>query len=348
MRGTPPLDSPAAPADRMTARAAPARARPGLGGVGWRAILLRREASVAILLVVGSLLFGLTHPAFLSFTNLASILVNTAVVALVSTGMTMIIVTGGIDVSIGSTLGMGMLVAVNLELGGSNILVVLLACLGVGLLIGLVNGTIVAFGRIHPIIVTLGMLNIVRALQVQFLGPLYITAPPTTPGRALALSTVVGLPTPWWIAMLVGLAGSLFLLRRPLGRQIYALGGNPEAARLAGVNIRMVTIFVYAVTGLLVGLAAVIQLGLGGTVAASAGSGLELQVIAATVIGGASVLGGRGTILGSILGALLVETVHNATIAIGTISLLDGLIVGVLIIVAVGLDVLQNRRAATV
>jgi len=361
MRGTPPLDGPAAPFDDAPAAGAATvptatatRARmgpaglPGLTGMDWRTVLRRREAVVAIILVVGSLLFGLTHPAFLTFTNLSSILVNSAVVALVSVGMTMIIVTGGIDVSVGSTLGMGMLVAVNLELGGQNLLLVLLACVGVGLLIGLVNGSIVAFGGIHPIIVTLGMLNIVRALQIQFLGPLYITAPPTTQGRALALSAILGLPTPWWIAMVVGLIGSLFLLRRPLGRRIYALGGNPEAARLAGVNVRLVTIFVYAVTGLLVGLAAVIQLGLGGTVAASAGSGLELQVIAATVIGGTSVLGGRGTILGSILGALLVETVHNATIAIGTISLLDGLIVGVLIVLAVGLDVVQNRKATIV
>jgi ribose/xylose/arabinose/galactoside ABC-type transport system permease subunit len=138
------------------------------------------------------------------------------------------------------------------------------------------------------------------------------------------------------------------LLRRPLGRHIYALGGNAEAARLAGINVRLVTIFVYAFIGLLVGLAAVIQLGLSGTVQPNAGTGLELQVIAATVIGGTNILGGRGTVIGSLLGALLVEMVHNALITIGTISLLEGLVIGILIILAVALDVLRNRKASMV
>lgn len=346
MRSTPQLETASAPATaapgalgRVTAR------RPG---TDWRAFLLRRESSVAILLVIGSILFNFTHSAFLTWNNITSILVNTSVVAMISVGMTMIIVTGGIDVSIGSMMGMGMLVAVRLELNGQNLLVVMAACIGAGLLMGLINGVIISYGRIHPIIVTLGMLNIIRALQVKFIGPLYITAPPTTQGRDLALANLLGIPVPWWLAMLCALVGSLFLIYRPLGRRIYALGGNPEAARLAGVNVRLVTIFVYAITGMLVGLASMIQLGLGGTVAASAGVGLELSVIAATVIGGTSILGGRGTILGSILGALLVEAVHNGMIAVGTISLLDGLVIGVLIIVAVGLDLLQNRKAVTV
>src|SRR5437868_5467800 len=222
-----------------------ARGRPAALGVRvdrpagtWRALLARREVSVAALLVIGSVLFDLTHPSFLTFGNISSILTNVAVVATISIGMTMVIVTGGI--------------------------------------------------------------------------------------------------------------ASWVLVRRPLGRHVYALGGNPEAARLAGVNVRLVTIFVYAVTGVLVGLAAVIQLGLSGTVQPNAGTGLELQVIAATVIGGTSILGGRGTVAGSILGALLVETVHSALITIGTISLLEGLVVGLLILIAVGFDVLQNRGATKV
>jgi len=311
-----------------------------------RALLARREVSVLALLVVASLLFDLTHPSFLSFGNITSILANVAVVAIISIGMTMVIVTGGIDVSIGSTLALCMLVAAKAMVAGVDLAGVLLVALAVGLLVGAINGALVAVGRIHPIIVTLGTLNIIRAVHTQILGPQWITPPPVA--RVLALGSLAGLPAPWWLAILLGSAATWVLARRPLGRHIYALGGNPEAARLAGVRVRSLTVVVYATTGLLVGLAAVIQMGFSGTVQPNAGTGLELQVIAATVIGGTSILGGRGTVAGSILGALLVETVHNALIAVGTISLLEGLVVGALILIAVGVDVLQNRGASKV
>lgn len=312
----------------------------------WRALLAQREVSVLGLLIAGSLIFDVTHPSFLTLENINSVLTNVAVVATISIGMTMVIVTGGIDVSIGSMLALCMLVAAKSMVGGANLAIVLAVALGVGLAMGALNGAIVAFGRIHPIIVTLGTLNIFRALHIQILGPQWITPPPVA--RILSLGTLAYLPAPWWLAVLLGAIVSGVLTLRPLGRHIYALGGNPEAARLAGINVRLVTIFVYAMTGLLVGLAAVIQLGLSGTVQPNAGTGLELQVIAATVIGGSSILGGRGTVVGSILGALLVETVHSALITIGTVSLLEGLIVGLLILIAVGIDVLQNRGATKV
>lgn len=311
-----------------------------------RALLARRESSVLVLLIVASLLFGLTHPSFLTRDNIASILSNVAVVAIMSVGMTLVIVTGGIDVSIGSTLALCMLMSAKTMLAGGDLLVALAAALAVGAIVGAVNGAIVAYGRIHPIIVTLGTLNMIRALHIQILGPQWITPPPVA--RILALGTVAGVPAPFVLTVALGIVCTLFLLRRPLGRHIYGLGGNPEAARLAGVDVRRVTICVYAVTGLLVGLAAVIQLGVSGTVQPNAGVGLELQVIAATVIGGTSILGGRGTVAGSLLGALLVETVHNALITVGTISLLEGLVIGILILLAVGADVLQNRGAVTV
>jgi ribose/xylose/arabinose/galactoside ABC-type transport system permease subunit len=160
----------------------------------------------------------------------------------------------------------------------------------------------------------------------------------------LALGTFIGIPNAWWLTMIVAAAMSAFVVWRPLGRAIYAIGGNSEAARLAGVDVPRVTVAVYLFLGVLVGFAAVIQVGQAGTVQPNAGTGLELQVIAATVIGGTSILGGRGTIIGGLLGALLVEAVHNALITIGTVSLLEGLIVGALILIAVAADVLQHRR----
>lgn len=312
-----------------------------------RALLSSREFGILALLVIVSILFNLRYPTFLTFNNIISILSNVAVVAIVSIGMTAVIVTGGIDVSVGSLLALCMLVAARVIIvGGDNILLVLLITLGVGLLMGMLNGALVAYGRIHPIIVTLGTLNIIRALHIQLLGPQWITPAPVV--RPLAQSALLGIPLPFWLVVLLTILVGLFLQRRPLGRHIYGLGGNPEAVRLAGISVRKTTIFVYAFIGVMVGLAAIIQLGLSGTVQPNAGIGLELQVIAATVIGGTNILGGRGTVIGSLLGALLVEAVHNALITMGTIALLEGLVIGVLILIAVALDVVRNRKAALV
>jgi len=339
MRSTPPHEGAQPPFSKPPPIAAwgePSR-------IDWRYWLARREVIVLFILVAGSVLFNLTHRSYLTGDNIVSILSNVSVVAITSIAMTMVIVTGGIDVSVGSMLALCMLMSAKTMVAGGDLVVALLVSLGLGLLAGLINGAIVAFGRIHPIIVTLGTLNIIRAVHIQILGPQWITPPPAA--HHLALGTFIGWPIPWWLAVLLCVLFSLFLTRRPLGRHIYAIGGNAEAARLAGVNVRGVTIFVYAMTGMLVGLAAVIQLGQSGTVQPNAGVGLELQVIAATVIGGTSILGGKGTVVGAVLGALLVEAVHNALITIGNLGLIEGLIIGVLILIAVGFDVIQNRKA---
>jgi rhamnose transport system permease protein len=327
-----------------TAESPLAKPQPGEPSrIDWRYWLARREVIVFLILVAGSVVFNFTHRSYLSGDNIVSILSNVAVVAIGSIGMTMVIVTGGIDVSVGSMLALCMLMSAKTAVAGGGLVVALLVSLGVGLLAGLINGAIVAFGRIHPIIVTLGTLNIIRAVHIQILGPQWITPPPAA--HAMALGRFLGWPIPWWLTVLLCVVFSLFLARRPLGRHIYAIGGNTEAARLAGVNVLGVIIFVYAMTGMLVGLAAVIQLGQSGTVQPNAGLGLELQVIAATVIGGTSILGGKGTVVGAVLGALLVEAVHNALITIGNLGLIEGLIIGLLILIAVGVDVIQNRRA---
>ncbi len=307
-----------------------------------RELAVRRESIVLLILIVGSVLFDLTHPTFLTPANLEQIFTNVAVVAIISIGMTLVIVTGGIDVSVGSALALCMFAAGKVMIGGGGLLPAILAALVVGAVAGVVNGTLVAYGRIHPIIVTLGTLNIIRAIHIGVLGKDWLVPPHLAEG--LALGTFLAVPNAWWFTMIVAALLTAFVFWRPLGRAIYAVGGNPEAARLAGVNVPLVTVAVYALMGILVGFAAVIQVGQAGTVQPNAGSGLELQAVAATVIGGTSILGGRGTIVGGLLGALLVEAVHNALITIGNVGLLEGLVVGVLILIAVAADVLQHRR----
>ncbi len=307
-----------------------------------RDLALRRESIVLAILIIGSVAFDLTHPTFLTPSNLEQIFTNVAVVAIVSVGMTLVIVTGGIDVSVGSALALCMYAAGKVMVGGGGLLPAIVAGLVTGIVVGALNGVLVAYGRIHPIIVTLGTLNIFRAIHIGVLGKNWLVPPHVA--EDLALGTTLGVPNAWWLTMIIAAVLTCFVVWRPLGRAIYAVGGNTEAARLAGVNVPLVTVAVYALMGVLVGFAAVIQLGQAGTVQPNAGSGLELQAVAATVIGGTSILGGRGTIVGGLLGALLVEAVHNALITIGTVSLLEGLVVGVLILIAVAADVLQHRR----
>jgi ribose/xylose/arabinose/galactoside ABC-type transport system permease subunit len=318
-------------------------ARPSGAGLGWlRELAVRRESIVLAILVLGSIGFDFTHPTFLTPGNLEQIFTNVAVVALVSIGMTLVIVTGGIDVSVGSALALCMFAAGKVIIGGGGLVLAIVAALLVGAFVGVLNGTLVAYGRIHPIIVTLGTLNIIRAVHIGVLGKNWLIPPHLA--EDLALGTFLGIPNAWWMTMIVAALLTAFVIYRPLGRAIYAIGGNAEAARLAGVNVPLVTVSVYVLMGVLVGFAAVIQLGQAGTVQPNAGTGLELQAIAATVIGGTSILGGRGTIVGGLLGALLVEAVHNALITIGTVGLLEGLVVGALILIAVAADVLQHRR----
>jgi ribose/xylose/arabinose/galactoside ABC-type transport system permease subunit len=320
-----------------------ALARPAGGGRSrLRELALRRESIVLAILIVGSIGFDLTHPTFLSRGNLEQIFTNVAVVALVSIGMTLVIVTGGIDVSVGSALALCMFAAGKVMIGGGGLLPAIAAALVVGAFVGVLNGTLVAYGRIHPIIVTLGTLNIIRAVHIGAVGKNWLVPPHLA--EDLALGTFLGVPNAWWLTMIVAALLTAFVVYRPLGRAIYAIGGNAEAARLAGVNVPLVTVSVYVLMGVLVGFAAVIQVGQAGTVQPNAGTGLELQAVAATVIGGTSILGGRGTIVGGLLGALLVEAVHNALITIGTVGLLEGLVVGILILIAVAADVLQHRR----
>jgi ribose/xylose/arabinose/galactoside ABC-type transport system permease subunit len=322
-------------------------ARPSGARLGpLRELALRRESIVLAILIVGSIGFDFTHPTFLTPGNLEQIFTNVAVVALVSIGMTLVIVTGGIDVSVGSALALCMFAAGKVIIGGGGLVLAIVAALLVGAFVGVLNGTLVAYGRIHPIIVTLGTLNIIRAVHIGVLGKNWLIPPHLA--EDLALGTFVGIPNAWWMTMIVAALLTAFVIYRPLGRAIYAVGGNAEAARLAGVNVPLVTVSVYVLMGVLVGFAAVIQLGQAGTVQPNAGTGLELQAIAATVIGGTSILGGRGTIVGGLLGALLVEAVHNALITIGTVGLLEGLIVGILILIAVAADVLQHRRRRVV
>lgn len=309
---------------------------------GFRKVLRRREFTVLGLIVLLVVLFSLTTERFMSVSNLSNLLLQLAGTAISAIGMTMVIITGGIDVSVGSTLGMASVVAGKLLVGGYSPFLVLLSALGTGLVIGLFNGTLIAFGNVPPIIVTLGMMSILRSLMYQLLGGRWISGiPPAI--RVIGLGKWLGVPISMWITVVLIAFFTYFLSSRPLGRAIYAVGNNPEAARVSGIDLRRTTLFVYAILGALAGFAGLVYVARTGIVQTNTGSGFELEVIAAVVLGGTSILGGRGTIIGSLLGAFLVGIIKNGMVLLNVPALSEGLVVGVLIILSVMIDVIRAR-----
>jgi ribose transport system permease protein len=290
---------------------------------------------------------GASVDTFFTAANLQDILSSVAPVTIIGVGMTAVIVTAGIDVSVGSSLAVVMVViAQQIRDDGLPLLPALGLGLLIGGLLGLVNGVLVAYGRIHSIIVTFGTLNVFRFVSLQIFHGREVAGVPGTL-RFLgggAAGRTLGLPHSWALAILVAALAWVYMRYAPTGRHLYAIGGDAVAARLAGIRVRRRLVGVYTATGVLVGLAACCVIGEGGLVAENAGTGLELQVIAAVVIGGTTILGGRGTVLGTVRGALLVGTVTSGVTLLGWRSELTALFIGVFILVAVGADLLRERR----
>jgi rhamnose transport system permease protein len=306
------------------------------------ALVRSREATVGAFVISLGIFLEVATGRFLTLDNLANVLLSSAGTGIVALGMTLIILTGGIDVSVGSMLGVTSVAVGYAAAARWGMLPVTLVGLTVGASLGFANGALVAFGGIMPIIATLGTLNILRALTFQLLRAKWISdLPPTL--HTLGLGLILHIPLAAWAAAALTLMFFYVTTRRPLGRHIYAIGGNAEAARLAGIDLGRATLFIYATTGVLVGIAALIYVGQTGIVQSNTGVGFELQVIAAVVLGGTSILGGRGSVLGSALGALLVSEIKNGLTLLNISGLAEGMVSGVLILLAVGVDLLRMR-----
>jgi ribose transport system permease protein len=312
-----------------------------------RQVLEAREASIVAILLVMATVMSIAYPQFHTVDNVNNILLAVAQVAIVGVGMTMVIVTGGIDVSVGSALAVCAVVVGQRLQDGAGIAEAFVAGIAVGTAIGLVNGLLIGLGRVHSIIVTFGMLNILRVVSFKLTGGKWLSNLPDTL-TYFGSGRLGGIPFAWWLAMALAAAASYYLQRRPTGRHLYALGGNPETARLAGVAVLRRTVFVYTLTGALVGVASIVFVGGSGSVIqTNVGVGFELDVSAAVVIGGTSILGGKGTVVGTLLGALLVGTIRNALVIVNVSALYTGVILGALILVTVALDLLRRGGRRT-
>lgn len=305
------------------------------------------QVAAGAILIVLFIALSIASPAFLTADNLFNLGSQTSVNAVMAVGVTLVIITAGIDLSVGSVAALsgvaGVLMMV--QLGFSPVLGIL-GGVAVGATAGLVNGLLVAVVGLPPFIATLGMLSVARGLVLISTGAVSVFGAPEG-FRLLGQGVIGSVPIPILVIVVVAIAGHLVLTRTRLGRYAYAMGSNAEAARLSGIPVRRHLTGVYVICGALAGL--------GGMIAASRinsgqpnfGTGLELDVIAAVVIGGASLFGGQGTVLGSLIGAFLVALIRNGAVLLDINTFYQNVIIGVIIWLAVWWDRFRRRKLGT-
>lgn len=299
--------------------------------------LLQRLGSVIglVLLVIA---LSILSPDFLTTGNLLTVLRQVSINALIAFGMTFVILTGGIDLSVGALLAFSGAVTAGVMAAGQSAGLAICAGLGIGTLLGLINGVLVSWGRVAPFIATLGMMTLVRGLTLSY-----------TQGRPIGVSNtgfaLLGdgyvahlIPIPViWMFVLFAVCG--FVLRGTVfGRHIFAIGGNEEAARLSGVRVWAIKLGVYGLSGLLSAFAGIVLTSRLYSAQATAGSGYELDAIAAVVLGGTSLSGGRGWLFGTLVGALLIGFLNNGLNLLGVSSFYQQVVKGAVILIAVLID----------
>lgn len=311
-----------------------------------RAVSGQELVLIGVIVVIWALL-GIFTPGFLEPASLQPLLSSVAPIALIGVGMTLVIITAGIDISVaGMVMVCAVIVAKMMAEVGLPLPVALLIGIVIGGLLGLLNGVLIAIGRVHPIIITFGTANVFLFIGLRIFDSQTVNGIPTSVGilgRGEA-GRFLGIPHSFIIMLVLAAIVWWFLRYTAGGRHFYAIGNDAPAAKLAGIRVERHTMIPYIVTGLLAGFAATIVIANGTqSLAPTVGKGMELQVIAAVVIGGTSILGGRGTVLGTVLGAILVQTVTSGTIQLGWPSQLANFFVGVAIVIAVGADIIQQR-----
>ncbi len=303
----------------------------------------REFGTAAGLLLLCATLAFLT-PHFLSVSNLMNVVQQTAINAIIAAGMTLVIISGGIDLSVGSVVALSGVVLGSLLTGGHSLSVSLAAGLAVGALCGLVNGVLISFARLPPFIATLGMMSVTRGLALVYTQGRPISGF-SEPFRFLATGELLRVPMP--VLLMLGVFGvaGFSLGWTKLGRYTYAIGGNEQAARLSGVNVRLYKTAVYVIAGWLSGLAAVVLSARLNSAQPIAGMMYELDAIAAAVIGGTSLMGGEGNMRGTLVGALIMGVLRNGLNLLDVSSYIQQTIIGMVIIVAVFVDLTLKKRS---
>lgn len=315
-------------------------------------LTVARYREVGILIFILIMVVGVSlrsGAAFFSLTNFRDILMNISILLIVALGQTMVIITGGIDLSVSSTIGLtAMMVAFLLVIQpGTPIVLVVLLGMALGTVLGAFNGLIIAYGNVPPIIATLGTLSIYRGLVFYYSQGNYVNAfEMPAHFKALSKGTPLGLPNLILIALVVGVVVYYFLNYTRTGRDIYAVGGNKDAAQVAGIRVARINFLVYVIAGMLAGLAGVLWASRFESAQTNTALGFELQTVAASVVGGVNILGGSGTVPGVGLGALLLGIINNALTLIRISPFWQLAAQGALILLAVIVDSTIARRVA--
>jgi ribose transport system permease protein len=323
------------------------------GGYLARVVRSLRKLGVVLFLVALCVALAMKRPEFLSVDNIKDVLVQISGIAIAAVGMTLVILTAGIDLSVGSVLALsgcaGALVGLKLTGSGPawmaaselGVAIGFLAALGVGSLCGLANGLMITKVPLPPFIATLGVMGLARGLAyyIAHSSPVQVI-----PGmRQIALARPAGIPFPIILMLAIYVLGWLALRHTPFGRNVYAIGGNEESSRLSGIKIHASKIWVYTLTGALSAVSGLIVAGRLAWMMPQEGDGFELDVIAAVVIGGTSLSGGQGSVVGTLLGALIMGVVRNGLNLMAVDYNVQKVVIGGIIIAAVSVDVVAKR-----
>lgn len=330
----------------MTATTPPAIATTPNAMNSWfraiRRMLATQEGVLALSLVGLTIIVSAINPRFLAPENLSDIFQFNAYIAVAAIGMSMVIISGNIDISVGPLISALAILCGTVATSGFPVWVAWIVPLIVGVLVGVFNGIVVAYLRIPAIVLTLGLHSVIRGLLVILAGSKVISDLP--PDFGLAQLTPLGIPMPIYFMVVLTIIAAIWMRYSARARAIYAVGGNAEAARLSGINVQRTIVFTFMINGLMVGISSVLLATQFSQIQATPPPGLELFIITAAVVGGVSILGGTGTVIGTTLAAILMSAIRVAMILINVSPFWLQAVTGVLILVTVLADILRRRR----
>ncbi len=306
-----------------------------------------QTAATLLVLLIMCALFAALSDRFLTISNFQNLMRNSATLIIAACGMTVIMIARGLDLSVGSVLGAASVLAAALASSGTTLSLAFAAALGFGAAVGLINGLIIANLSVSPIIVTLGMLNIARGIAYLISPSAILVGLPPNWGD-IGTGQILGLPVPLLIAIMAAIAFHTLTAHTAFGKRIYAIGGNEEAARLSGINVSRTLTLLYVLCGLTAALAGILLASRVGVGDPNVGVGFELQVIAAVIIGGTSLSGGEGRIVGTVMGAFIITVLANGLNLAGVEPFWQWIAQGLVLIAAIIVDRQLQRGVSSV
>lgn len=320
---------------------------PGRGYSAWKKIRSMKEFSVLVILLALVIFISVLSPAFLTVTNLRTTAIGFSCNAIIAIAMTLALVSGGFDLSVGSVLGLSAVCVVVLTNGGWNVWISCIVGILVGVFCGGINGVLIGYLNLNAFITTLGMQQMARGIVYVLTNGGSIglkDAPGVKAFRVIGSGSIGKLPVLFLVCLILVIIGDIFVRRSGIVRNVFFVGSNEKTAMLSGINTKLVKTMVYVLTGALAGLAGVLTASRFGTATSSTGSGVEMTVISAAVIGGVSLTGGKGTVAGAVLGVVLMSVISNILVILNVSVHWQNFITGAILILAIIFDSLSNRK----